>query len=117
MSDHLLQRQLLCDLSDPPSHSGAASGGSGRPGGGGQSSKSRVLDPVAREVRFPRAEVSSARLLRSGWHLRVMVFTDSSGRTVWEISGDLGEHQIKVEGATRDEVWHKATLAAASCGS
>jgi hypothetical protein len=45
-----------------------------------------------------------------------LVFTDSSGRTTWEISGTLGEHQIKVEGATRDEVWYKAALSAAACG-
>jgi hypothetical protein len=75
-----------------------------------------VLDPADREVAFPSAEESSTRLLRSGWRLRVMVFTDSSGRTVWEISGRLGENQIKAEGASRCEAWHEAAVSAAACG-
>lgn len=75
-----------------------------------------MRDPGDREVAFPSAEESSGRLHRSGWHLRVVVLTDTSGRTVWEVSGRRGENEIKAEGATRFEAWHKAAFAAAACG-
>jgi hypothetical protein len=57
-----------------------------------------------------------ARLHRSGWHMSVKSVTDTSDRTGWEIAGHLGENRFAVEGATREEAWQKAVLAAAACG-
>jgi hypothetical protein len=56
------------------------------------------------------------RLHRSGWHLSVTRFTDTGGRTVWEIAGRLGDNQFTVVASARNEAWHKAALAAASYG-
>jgi hypothetical protein len=46
----------------------------------------------------------------------VTSFTNTSGGTRWEIGGLQGENQFAVEGATREEAWQKAVLAAAACG-
>jgi hypothetical protein len=65
---------------------------------------------------FPVAYDSIIRLHRSGWRLRVNLIMESDGRTVWEVSGRLGENRIDAKGATPSEAWDKATLAAAACG-
>ena len=75
-----------------------------------------MLVPCDAEVAYLAAEDSIACLHRSGWHLSVMVYTDGFGQTLWEIAGRQGENRIKVEAESRREVWHKAVLAAASCG-
>jgi hypothetical protein len=63
---------------------------------------------------YPSPEESIDRLHRSGWHLGVSVFTDSSGRTVWQVDGSQGENRIQVQGASRGEAWHRAVEAAAA---
>jgi hypothetical protein len=65
---------------------------------------------------YPSPEESIDRLHRSGWHLGVSVFTDSSGRTVWQVDGSRGEDRIQGQGASRGEAWHRAVEAAAACG-
>jgi len=56
------------------------------------------------------------RLYRSGWSVSLMVFTDCSGETIWQITGHQGENLIKVDGVSPNEAWNKAVLAAAACG-
>jgi hypothetical protein len=74
-----------------------------------------MIVPGHFDVEATSTEDAIAQLHRSGWHLSVTAFTDIGGRTVWEIAGRLGKNQLRVEGSTRDEAWHKAALAAASC--
>jgi hypothetical protein len=64
----------------------------------------------------PIPEESIDRLHRSGWHLGVSVFTDSSGRTVWQVDGSRGENRIQGQGASRGEASRRAVEAAAALG-
>jgi hypothetical protein len=65
---------------------------------------------------YPSAEESLHRLRRSGWSTGEAGFTGSSGRTVIQVDGRQGENQIRVEGSTPAEAWHRAVEAAAACG-
>jgi hypothetical protein len=65
---------------------------------------------------YPPAEDSCRRLHLSGWSCGEAAFTGSSGRTVWQVDGSNGENEIRVEGATPAEAWHRAVEAAAACG-
>jgi hypothetical protein len=65
---------------------------------------------------FPAADESLARLRRSGWSCGEAAFTDSSGRTVWQVDGWNGENVIAGRGDTPSEAWHRACEAAAAVG-
>jgi hypothetical protein len=40
----------------------------------------------------------------------------SSGRYIHQVDGSNGENELRVEGATPAEAWHRAVEAAAACG-
>jgi hypothetical protein len=66
--------------------------------------------------RYPLAEESVQRLVRSGWAIHEAPITVPSGLTVHQAGGANGENRIVARGATLAEAWYRAVQAAASCG-
>jgi hypothetical protein len=71
--------------------------------------------PEGEPSNYPSPKESMDRLQRSGWHLGVSVLTNSSGETVWQVTGNRAENRIEVQGASRGEACHHAVEAVAAC--
>jgi hypothetical protein len=56
---------------------------------------------------FPGVDDSLARLRRSGWSVGDAAF-GGGGSLVWQVDGQNGENQVRAEGASQVEAWHRA---------
>jgi hypothetical protein len=56
---------------------------------------------------YPAPDESFARLRRSGWSVGEAPFC-GNGRLVWQVDGVNGENQVRDQGDSQAEAWHRA---------
>jgi hypothetical protein len=70
-----------------------------------------------RDDGLPLSRRSMSRFERSGWSTGLTSFAGPSGLTVRQVHVHNREIQLRVEGSTQSEAWHRAVEAAALCGT
>jgi hypothetical protein len=64
---------------------------------------------------FATVDESRDRLHRAGWSIGDAGLCFGAG-VVWQVSGTVGFHQLRAEGHTQAEAWHRACELAKAAG-